>query len=142
MKAWPEYPGWIDMHSTRSTPSAAATASSTGVSGLKATPTPSPSDRAWATARAGSSHASTWKVTLSPPAFAIASKCFSGSLTIRWQSSRAPQPRTSGEMDAATIGPIVISGMKCPSPTSKWKIRAPAACTAPSCSPSREKSDA
>ena len=30
-------------------------------------------------------------------------------------------------MDASTIGPIVISGMKCPSPTSKWKTLAPAA---------------
>ena len=45
-------------------------------------------------------------------------------------------------MDDATIGPIVISGMKWPSPTSKWNTFAPAACTAPSCSPSREKSDA
>ena len=79
-----------------------------------------------ATARAGSSQTSTWKVTLSPPAFAIASKCSSGSATIRWQSSRAPHPRTSGEIEASTIGPIVISGMKWPSPTSKWKTFAPA----------------
>ena len=39
----------------------------------------------------GSSHASTWKVTLSPPAFAMASKWRSGSDTMRWQS-KPPSP--------------------------------------------------
>ena len=43
-----------------------------------------------------------------------------GLATMRWQSSRAPMP-ASGEIDAATTGPMVISGMKWPSPTSKWK---------------------
>src|SRR5262245_41962643 len=130
------------MQSARSTPSAAATASSTEVSGLKATPTPRPSARAAAMARSGASHASTWKVTLSPPAFAIASKCFSGSATMRWQSSAAPQPRASGAIDARTIGPTVISGMKWPSPTSKWRTRTPAPASAAIWSPSRAKSDA
>ena len=41
-----------------------------------------------------------------------------------------------------TIGPIVIGSTKCPSPTSKWKMRVPAAMTVSSCSPSREKSAA
>ena len=45
-------------------------------------------------------------------------------------------------MDASTTGPTVISGMKCPSPTSKWKTFAPAALSASSCAPSREKSEA
>ena len=90
----------------------------------------------------GASHASTWKVTLSPPAFAIASKCFSGSATMRWQSRATPHPRASGAIDASTMGPTVISGMKWPSPTSKWKTRAPAPATVAIWSPSREKSDA
>ena len=53
-----------------------------------------------------------------------------------------PQPRTNGEMDASTIGPTVTSGMKWPSPTSKWKTFAPAPYSASSCAPRREKSDA
>ena len=54
------------MQRTRSAPAEAATASATGVSGLKATPTPRSSERASAIALYGSSQASTWKVTLSP----------------------------------------------------------------------------
>ena len=49
---------------------------------------------------------------------------------------------TRSEMDWSTIGPIVISSMKWPSPTSKWKIRASASRSARSCSPRREKSPA
>ena len=79
------------MQRTRSAPSAAATASSTAVSGLSATPTPSPNARACAIASSGSSTASTWNVTLSPPARATASKCRSGRSTMRWQSRTPPQ---------------------------------------------------
>jgi hypothetical protein len=61
---------------------------------------------------------------------------------MRWQSSTPPHACTSGEIEASTTGPIVISGMKCPSPASKWKIRAPASTSASTCSPSREKSAA
>ncbi len=56
------------MQSTRSAPSAAPIASSSAVSGFRATPTPSPRARAWAIAPSRSSTASTWNVTLSPPA--------------------------------------------------------------------------
>ena len=38
--------------------------------------------------------------------------------------------------------PIVTGGTKCPSPTSKWKMRHPAASSASICSPSRVKSAA
>src|SRR5579862_5804771 len=38
--------------------------------------------------------------------------------------------------------PKVIGGTKCPSMTSTWMTRAPAASTAPTCSPSRAKSAA
>ena len=57
------------MQSARSAPSAAAAACATGVSGLNATPAPSPSSRARAIVRAGSVATSAWNVTLSPPAF-------------------------------------------------------------------------
>jgi hypothetical protein len=107
-----------------------------------ATPTPRPSARASATAAAGSSTTSVWKVTLSAPARANASKWSRGSLTMRWQSSARPQPRTNGEIEARTTGPIVISGMKWPSPASKWKTRTPAAASSASCSRRREKSAA
>ena len=51
-------------------------------------------------------------------------------------------PRANGEIEAATTGPIVISGMKCPSPTSKWKTFAPTTWGRSSSTPRREKSDA
>src|ERR671934_83496 len=60
------------MQLTRSAPSAASRARSTGVSGLTASPAPRPSARAASIAPRGSSHASTWNVTLSAPAAAIA----------------------------------------------------------------------
>ena len=61
------------------------------VSGLNATPTPSPCSRACAIGRAGSSTTSTWNVTLSPPASAICGMCRSGLSTMRWQSSTPPR---------------------------------------------------
>ena len=115
------------MHSARSVWAASAAARSTGVSGLNARPVPSPSERASAAAAGTSAQASTWKVTLSPPASRICSKWRSGSSTIRWQSSRPPAACTTGASARTTTGPIVIGGMKRPSPTSMWKIRAPAA---------------
>ena len=65
-----------------------------------------------------------------------------GCSTMRWQSSTPPSRWTIGEIDLSTIGPIVIGSTKCPSPTSKWKIRAPASMSVSICSPSREKSAA
>ena len=116
------------MQSTRSTPCEAATASSTGVSGLKATPTPRPCAHAPPlTSGSGSAATSTWNVTLSPPASAICGMCRApGSSTMRWQSRTPPRAWTIGAIACSTTGPIVIGSTKCPSPTSKWKIRAPA----------------
>ena len=48
----------------------------------------------------------------------------------------------SGAIDSSTIGPIVTGSTKCPSPTSKWKTRAPARSSTSICSPSRAKSAA
>ena len=55
---------------------------------------------------------------------------------MRWQSSTPPSRWTIGEIDLRTIGPIVIGSTKCPSPTSKWKMRTPASMTVSICSPS------
>src|SRR5919109_1182928 len=114
------------MQSTRSAPSEATTASSTAVSGLKATPTARPSARACSIALHGSSQTSAWNVTLSPPATAIWPKWRSGLSTMRWQSRTPPPSWTMGAIERSTIGPIVIGSTKWPSPTSKWKTRAPA----------------
>src|SRR5262245_2953018 len=130
------------MQSTRSAPREAPTASSTAVSGLKATPTPRPCERASAIAFHGSWQTSTWKVTLSPPAFLICSKWCSGFVTIRWQSMTPPPSWTIGANAWRTTGPIVIGSTKCPSPTSKWKTRAPASSRRRTWSPSCVKSAA
>ena len=45
-------------------------------------------------------------MTLSPPAFLIAAKCFQGVSIIRWQSRIPPRSCTSVEIDCRTIGPI------------------------------------
>src|SRR5437667_109510 len=49
-----------------------------------------------------------------------------------------PAPWTSGAIDCSTIGPVVIGGTKCPSPTSKWKTRASARRSTSTCSPRRD----
>ena len=67
-----------------------------------------------------------WKVTLSPPASLTCSKWRSGSTIIKWQSTLPPAWWIAGATDCTTIGPIVIGGMNCPSPTSTWKMRQPA----------------
>src|SRR5215208_3004822 len=59
------------MQRQRSAPSDALAASTTAVPGLKATPTPSSCSRASAIVVAESPLASTWNVTLSPPARAL-----------------------------------------------------------------------
>ncbi len=130
------------MQRTRSNAAPAATTSSTAVSGLNASPTPSPSPRASSTRRPGSSVTSWWKVTLSPPASAICGMCRSGLSTIRWQSIAAPASWIVSEIDRRTTGPIVTGSTKCPSPTSKWKTRTPASSSASTCAPSRAKSAA
>src|SRR5918999_4602370 len=130
------------MQSARSAPSAAAASRSTGVPGLHATPAPSPSSRAAAITAPASSATSTWKVTLSPPDSAISRKWCTGSSTIRWQSSTPPRSCTGRAIERRTTGPIVTGGTKWPSPTSKWKTRAPASRSRSSCSPRRRKSAA
>ena len=66
------------MQRTRSALPERASASSTAVSGLNASPTPSPSSRARRRSRGTSAHASTWNVTLSPPASAICAEVVLG----------------------------------------------------------------
>ena len=85
MNGWPEYPGWMLMQRTMSTPAATAevAAASTSVSGLNASPTCSPCSRARLTTWFRSGHASKCTVTLSAPAPRNDSKCFSGESTIR-----------------------------------------------------------
>ena len=65
-----------------------------------------------------------------------------GASIIRWQSSTPPAAWTIGEIDWSTIGPTVIGGTKCPSPTSKWNTRTSARSSTSICSPRREKSAA
>src|SRR6266542_3691878 len=130
------------MQRTRSKPAATAATSSGVVSGLKARPTPSPCARAAAETSSRSRHASWWIVTLSPPACATASKWRSGASTIRWQSTAPPRAWMRGAIDSITIGPIVTGGTKCPSPTSKWKMRVPASSSASICAPRFQKSAA
>src|SRR6266508_3248653 len=130
------------MQRQRSAPRAAQAAPCTYVCGLKARPTPSPCSRASAIVLAGSGLASTWNVTLSPPARAIWGMCLFGSETIRWTSRTPPRSCTIGAIDSSTTGPIVIGSMKCPSPTSKWKIRVPALSSDTTCSPRLAKSAA
>src|SRR5205823_6528640 len=74
------------------------------------------------------------------PACATGSKYFAGRSTIRCTSMAPPPLWTIGEIDCSTIGPIVTGSTKCPSPTSKWKMRQPAARSVSICSPRREKS--
>src|SRR6266545_3199167 len=99
------------MQRTRSKPSASATTSATFVSGLNASPTWSSWARAARATAGSSSQASKWTVTLSPPAAAIARKCFSGVSVIRWQSRAPPNPCTRPEIDSSTIGPIVLESI-------------------------------
>ena len=100
------------MQSTRSAPSAAATASSTGVSGLNATPTPSPSERASAIARGGV--VARLDVERHAVATGLRDRLEVALGLAHHQMAVEPrsQPRTNGEIDASTTGPIVISGMK------------------------------
>ena len=132
------------MQSTRSTSAsrAACAASSTSVSGLNASPTCRPCSRASATTSGRFGHASWWTVTLFAPASAKPGMWRSGSSTIRWQSSTPPSRWTIGAIHLSTIGPVVTGGMKCPSPTSKWKTRHSARRSTSICSPRREKSAA
>ena len=53
-----------------------------------------------------------------------------------------PRSWINGAIERSTTGPIVTGGTKWPSPTSKWKTRAPASSSASICSPSRAKSAA
>ena len=90
----------------------------------------------------GSSEASTWNVTLSPPAAFICSKWCSGFETMRCTSITPPAAWIAGAIARRTTGPIVIGSTKCPSPTSKWKIRAPALRRCWTCEPRLAKSAA
>ena len=61
----------------------------------------------------------------------------------RSSGARRARPRPARPARAAkptTIGPSVIDGTKCPSMTSTWMTRAPAASTSSTCAPSRAKS--
>ena len=121
-----------------------AAASSTAVSGLEAPPRRRARTRAPAAiALAGPSTGLHVERDAVPAGRARRTRSGApGASTIRWQSSAAPHACTSGAIDATTTGPMVISGMKWPSPASKWKTLAPASTSAPSCSPRREKSAA
>src|SRR5215218_949671 len=61
---------------------------------------------------------------------------------MRWQSIVPPASWTSGATERSTTGPIVTGGTKWPSPTSKWKTRAPARSKTSISSPRRVKSAA
>src|SRR5680860_231003 len=113
---------------------------STGVPGLIATPARQPSSRIADRVRLACAVASSWKVIESAPAAANASIWSSGASIIRWTSIAPPAACTRSAIDAATSGPIVIGGTKCPSITSTWISRAPAAITSSTWEPSFEKS--
>ena len=131
------------MQRQRSAPRlAASAATSTAVPGLKAMPAPRSCARACASTAPTSSTASTWNVTLSPPDAAISSKWCTGSSTIRWQSMRPSRSWISGAIERSTTGPIVTGGTKWPSPTSKWKTRAPPSSSSRICAPRFAKSAA
>jgi hypothetical protein len=82
MKCWPPNPGWTDMTSRRSMSANHGATASKGVSGLHATPTPSPSSRIWAI-RAPVAPTSTWTVQESAPAVRKASRYWPGFVIIR-----------------------------------------------------------
>src|SRR5471032_1678168 len=132
----------MDMQSTMSASPAIAATASGSLSGLNAMPTWSSCSRAVAIVAGTSSTASKWKVTLSPPAAAIASKCLAGFSAIKCTSIAPPETWISGEIDLRTIGPIVIGSTKWPSPTSKWKTRQPARRSTSTCAPRLAKSAA
>ena len=60
----------------------------------------------------------------------------------REESDDSATECTRGAIDSSTIGPVVIGGTKCPSPTSKWNTRHSARSRISTCSPRREKSAA
>src|SRR5579875_567789 len=66
-------------------------------------------------------------VMLSAPARAISSICRSGRSIIRWTSIIAWAAWTRSAIAATATAPKVIGGTKCPSITSTWITRAPAA---------------
>ncbi len=140
MNDWPPQPGLTVMQRAMSARPRSSVRASTGVPGLIAIPARQPSSRIAARVRLACGVASSWKVIESAPAAAKASIWRSGASIIRWTSSAPPAECTRSAIDAATSGPIVIGGTKCPSITSTWITRAPAAITSSTCAPSWAKS--
>ena len=119
------------MQSTESAPSAAATASSTGVSGLKATPTPSPSERAWRSRRAGRRMLRRGRSRCPHPLRRTASKCRSGSrdhqMAVEHRPPAVHQWRDRGEDDRADrdLGDeVAVPGVEVEDPRARLDQRA------------------
>jgi hypothetical protein len=129
MNGWPPQPGLTVMQRNTSASFTDSLTAEIGVPGLMASPARQPSSRIAFRVRLMWGVASAWKVMLSAPAFANSSMWSSGRSIIRWTSIAPPASWTRSAIEPATSGPIVIGGTKCPSITSTWMIRAPAAIT-------------
>ncbi|AEH53145.1 hypothetical protein BCO26_1087 [Heyndrickxia coagulans 2-6] len=107
-----------------------------GVAGFKTTPGFTPRDRISWIVRWRCLHASTWTEIVSAPAFAKASKYWSGFSIIKWTSSGS---FVTGRTAPTTSGPIVMFGTKWPSITSIWIQSAPPSSTSLISSPNFAK---